>query len=372
MKISATGIKEFGQSIGLDLIGVTSADLFPEYAETIQNRIENNLIPSKLQQEWDILNKPQFYSDPKSLLPKARSIISIGINYFISDEVDNSRSGEPCGVIGRHYWRDFYGELRRKRGKVIEFLESKRIRCSKDFNLPHKLVAQRAGIGWYGKNCIIQTEEHGSWAIFFSIITDADLEIDEPIIRDCGSCNECIKACPTQAIIGPYKIDLNKCITHLTATTGTIPIELRSSIGNRINSCDRCQEACPNNQNIKSTRKRYPNPRQSWGVSPPLIPILDISEQEFQKSFASLEWYEPKLEYFKRNVSISLGNIGDPIAAPVLKKTLQDSESIVRSHAAWALGKIGGDKAKKSLMEASREECDYAVSKEIDYALEII
>jgi epoxyqueuosine reductase len=350
------------------LIGITSAEPFPQYAETVQKRFDNNLIPSELQVSLDMFRRAQFYSDPKNILPQAKSVISIGICYFISDKVDNTRPGKPCGVIARHHWRDFFRVLWRKQARLVKFLESKGIQCSEEACLPDKLVAQRAGCGWYGKNGLIQTEAHGSWVVLSSIVTDADLDSDEPISRDCGNCQACIKACPTQAIVQPYTVNASRCIEYLVSISGSIPIELRSIIANRISGCDRCQEVCPNNHEIIPLRKRFPHPRREWGTSPSLIPLLDISEKEFKRSFADFD----KLEILQRNIGIALGNIGDPVAFPALSSMLSHPESTIRSHAAWSLGKIGGYKARQVLRSTYQAERETEVCEEIERALEMI
>lgn len=366
--ISADEVKGFGRRIGLDLIGVTSAEPFPQYVETVRERFDDNLIPSEWQVSVDIFRRAQFYSDPKNSLPEAKSVISIGICYFISGKADNTRLGKPCGVIARYHWRDFGGELWRKQARLVKFLESKGIQCSEEACLPDKLVAQRAGVGWYGKNGLMQTKAHGSWVVLSAIVTDADLDSDEPISRDCGSCQACIKACPTQAIVKPYTINASRCIEYLIGNSGSIPIELRSTIRNQISGCDRCQEVCPNNHEIIPVRKRFPNPRREWGTSPPLIPLLDISQEEFNRSFAEFD----KLKFLQRNIVIALGNIGDPVAFSALSRMLSHPESIIRSHAAWALGRIGGYKARQVLRSTYQTERETEVRKEIERALEII
>lgn len=370
--ISVAEIKRYGTKIGLDVIRVASANPFPDFVKTVQTRIKNGLVPAESQDAEDIFKRLEFYSDPKNSLPRAKSIISLGMCYLINDKMDGTKPGVPCGRIGRHYWRDFYGELWKKKARLVNFLERKGIRCSKEARLPNKLVAQRAGVGSYGKNCLIQTEAYGSWIILASIVTDANLESDSPSSLNCGSCEACIKACPTQAIVAPYTLDIGRCINHLLASPIPIPIALRLLIGNQINSCDRCQEVCPNNLNVSPVKKKFPNPRIKWGTSPPLIPLLDISEEEFKKTFADLDWYKPELKFMQRNIIVALGNVGDPVSLPILNGMLKNPHIMIRTHAAWALGRIGGSKAKRLLLDAFQKEKNVEVKKEIDNALQIL
>jgi len=216
---------------------------------------------------------------------------------------------------------------------------------------------------------LIQTEHFGSWIALVSIVTNANLEFDEPLSLNCGLCEACIRACPTQAIVAPYTLNIGRCINHLLASTQPIPIELRPLIGNQINSCDRCQEVCPHNRNVPPVKKKFPNPRKNWGTSPPLIKLLRISEEEFRKSFADLDWYKPELKFLQRNVIVALGNIGDPVSLSVLSRMLRNQEGMIRAHAAWAIGRIGGSKAKQLLRSAFRKERESYVKKEIDNAL---
>jgi epoxyqueuosine reductase len=368
--ISAAEIKRYGAKVGLDIIRITSAEPFPDYVRIVQNRVEDGLIPIESQKSENIFKRLKFYSEPENSLPTAKSIISLGMRYLIDGQVDGTKPGKPHGRIGRHYWRDFYGELWRKKARLVKWLERKGIRCSREAYLPHKLVAQRAGVGSYGKNCLIQTKDYGSWIILVSIVTDAYLEVDSPSSHNCGSCEACLRACPTRAIVAPYTLNVGRCINHLLASSEPIPIEFRPLIGNRINSCDRCQEVCPNNRNVVPVKRKIPNPRTRWGTNPSLMPLLNISKEEFKQSFADLDWYKPELRFLQRNVIVALGNIGDPISLSALSKMLRNQESIIRAHTAWAIGRIGGPKAKRLLQDAFSKEKDIEVKKEIENALQ--
>lgn len=368
--ISVDEVKRYGTKIGLDIIRVTSTESLPEYVKNVHDRIENGLIPIESQDAEDIFKRSTLYSEPENSLPEAKSIVSLAMRYLIDDKIDSTRPGVPCGRIGRHYWRDFYGELWRKKVRLVNFFARKGVRCSKEAYLPHKLVAQRAGVGSYGKNCLIQTEDYGSWVILASIVTDANLEVDNPPSLNCGSCEACIKACPTHAIVAPYALNIGRCINHLLASSSSIPIELRPFIGNRINSCDRCQEVCPNNRNIRPVRRKFFNPRTKWGTSPALIPLLDISEEDFNKAFASLDWYKPELKLLERNVIVALGNTGDSVSLPVLGKMLRNPDSMIRAHAAWSIGRIGGSSSRRLLLNALHREKNTEVKNELDASLQ--
>ncbi len=370
--ISVAEIKKYGARIGLDVVNVSSAEPFPEYVKTVQDRIEKGLISPESQKELHIFKNVESYSDPKNSLHQARSIISLGMRYLLNDKADCTRPGVPCGRIGRHLWRDFHGRLWEKKVRLVNFLERQGIRCSKEVHLPHKQVAKRAGTGFYGKNCLIQNENYGSWIILGSIVTDADLEIDTPASKNCGSCEACIRTCPTHALVAPYTLNVGRCLDNVLASSNSIPIELRPLIGNRIDSCDRCQEVCPNNRKVAPIRKRFPNPRKKWGISPALIPLLDISAEEYKQSFSDLEFYEKEPKFLQRNAIVALGNTSDPVALPALGKMLRHQESMIRGQVAWAIGRIGGSKAKQLLKAASHNEKSADVQEEIVSALQTL
>jgi epoxyqueuosine reductase len=239
-----------------------------------------------------------------------------------------------------------------------------------------RAVAQRAGLGWYGKNTNILTKGWGSWVFLAEIVTNLPLEYDTPIKTNCGSCELCLHACPTQALPNPYELDNTRCISFLTIELrGSIPLELRPLMGNLIFGCDICQEVCPVN---RVAERRLPasfqghaefRPRPSVGTSPELLPLLSLTEEQFRERFRRSPIRRAKRRGLLRNVCVALGNSGDPQAVPALIKALHDSEPLIRGHAAWALGRIGGTQAIQALREAQETEEDAEVRKEIQAAL---
>ncbi len=209
----------------------------------------------------------------------------------------------------------------------------------------------------------------------------------------CGKCDICLRACPTAALPAPYVLDNTRCISFLTIELrGSIPLELRPLMGNLIFGCDICQEVCPVNivaerrlglrqdgktsspssQPIHFHPRHEFRPRPSIGSSPELIPLLSLTEEQFRERFRHSPIKRAKRRGLLRNVCVALGNIGDPQAISALIGALHDAEPLVRGHAAWALGRIGGKEARQALEEALREEQDEEVRKEIECALSYI
>ncbi|HEY7419218.1 MAG TPA: tRNA epoxyqueuosine(34) reductase QueG, partial [Ktedonobacteraceae bacterium] len=264
-----------------------------------------------------------------------------------------------------------------------------------------RAVAQRAGLGWYGKNTNILTREWGSWLFLAEIVTNLPLEADQPLKANCGKCEICLHACPTGALPRPYELDNTRCISFLTIELrGSIPVELRPLIGNLIFGCDICQEVCPVNQlaeqrlgvnragqnrqfiaqhtitRSKTAHKQMPfqahtalQARPDTGSSPELIPLLSLTEEQFRERFRGSPIKRAKRRGLLRNVCVALGNNRDLRAIPALIGALHDYEPLVRGHAAWALGRLGGQQARHALLNALEYEEDHEVQQEIHYAL---
>jgi epoxyqueuosine reductase len=247
-----------------------------------------------------------------------------------------------------------------------------------------RAVAQRAGLGWYGKNTCILAKGWGSWVFLSELVTSLDLESDAPLGANCGRCEICLHACPTDAFVAPYVLDNRRCISYLTIELkGSIPVELRPLIGNRIFGCDICQQVCPVNRvaegRLRAAGKLGPRgerlefqPRTPSASSPALIELLALDEEAFRARFRHSPIKRAKRRGLLRNACVALGNLGDPVAVPALIRALEDVEPLVRGHAAWALGTIGGAGARSALVAALDGEQDEGVRQELRYALSLL
>lgn len=233
-------------------------------------------------------------------------------------------------------------------------------------------MAERAGIGWSGKNCSIITPEFGSYVYLGEMITNIPFEPDTLIENQCGTCNKCVDACPTGALVQGGQLNAKKCIAFLTQTKGFIPEEFRVKIGNRLYGCDTCQMVCPKNKGIDFHfhEEMEPDPE----VAKPLLrPLLFISNKEFREKFGHISGSWRGKKPIQRNAIIALAHYKEENAVSDLVKLLkEDPRPVIRGTAAWALGKIGNEECYHALMEAKDKEKDEEVLKEIEKGIKIL
>lgn len=395
--VSATVIKEHAYELGFDGVRITGAEGFPEAERVIKERIAQGLMDGL---PWFTVERADVSCYPDALLPAAQSIIALATCY-LSEQPDESSAGGPRGRISRYAWGDDYHDLIKPRLQQFaawlrEYARAEvpelETRLFVDTGrMVDRAVAQRAGLGWYGKNTNILTHGWGSWIFLAEIVTNLPLTpegVDPPLKTNCGNCEICLHACPTGALPAPYVLDNQRCISYLTIELReSIPLELRPLMGNLIFGCDICQQVCPVNlvaERRMGLRQDGPaggrplvfrprqefRPRAGTGSSPELIPLLKLTEEEFRVRFRGSPIKRTKRRGLLRNVCVALGNSGDRGAVPALCEALRHEEALVRGHAAWALGQLGGTQARQALDEAARDEADAGVQQEIRCALE--
>jgi epoxyqueuosine reductase len=360
----------YSKEIGIDKIGFTTADEFDE--------LKNRLIRQKELGFQSGFEEPDIDKrvTPSLLMEEPRSIIAIALAYpsKMNERVEG-RKGERRGFFSRASWGlDYHHILRDRLKKLEEFILTKvpeaRLKSMVDTGeLSDRAVAERAGIGWSGKNCSIITPEYGSYVYLGEMITSIPFEPDVPIEDQCGTCTKCLEACPTGALVQGGQINAQHCISFLTQTKELIPDEFRDKIGNRIYGCDSCQTACPVNKgiNFHFHEEMEANPE----VAKPLLkPILKLSNREFKKQFGSVAGSWRGKKPIQRNAVIALAHFKDDTAVPDLIEVLENEASpVTRGTAAWALGKIGGETAYTALLQAKERETESDVTNEIDKAL---
>jgi epoxyqueuosine reductase len=201
-------------------------------------------------------------------------------------------------------------------------------------------LAQRSGLGFVGKHTNLISRRLGNWIFLAEIITTANMPPDSPEKNYCGSCARCITACPTAAITAPFQLDARRCISYLTIELkGSIPIELRPAIGNRIYGCDDCLAVCPWNRFAQqgNVMKTHAKPELA---APDLLELLALDDPGFKRRFAGTTILRTKRRGLLRNVCVALGNIADTTALPSLERAAQDHEALVAEHARWAMQQI--------------------------------
>ncbi len=367
-------VKSLARGVGFHAVGITSAEPFVEAQETLRERYEHGLLEGS---GYDA-EKIALYTHPRESLTSARSIISVARSYLSHESHMSHQSHTPRGWVARFSrGLDYHGVLqerltelaRRIRTEVGSHIE---FRSYTDTGpIVDRSAAIRAGIGSRGKNTCVYVGEYGSWVVLGEILTDIELETDSPAPLDiCGECDECMRACPTGAICAPYTVDARLCLSRVTQSRGFIPHPLREKLGTRIYGCDTCQDACPLNREAKPGNVAAFRPSAGLGEEPELLPLLNISPSEFKRLIGPTTAGWIGRTRFRRNVAVALGNTGNPIAVPALVKALSDEEPVIRGHAAWALGKIGSDRAKDALESALARENDRSVVAEFAAALE--
>jgi epoxyqueuosine reductase len=286
--------------------------------------------------------------DPEKVLPGVRSVVALAMNYWQGEEKfrrPNAERGISArGRIARYAWGDDYHQLiERKLRELDAFLTAAggRQKCYVDTGpVLERDFAAEAGIGWHGKSTMLLNRSLGTWFFLAEIFTTLALPSDPPQIARCGSCTRCIDACPTGAITAPHQLDARRCISYLTIELkGSIPLELRSLIGDRIYGCDDCLEACPWNRFAQIAREGAFAPRPAL-TQTRLRDFLALDDEEFREIFRGSPIKRIKRRGFLRNVCVALGNVGTEEDLPALEVALRDPEPLVVEHARWAIGQI--------------------------------
>ncbi|MGE7667776.1 tRNA epoxyqueuosine(34) reductase QueG [Ureibacillus composti] len=368
-----TDLIEYAKSIGVDKIGFTTASPFNELKNRLKRQQELGYQSGF--EESDIEKR----TEPLRLLDSAQSIIAIALAYPSKMEnAPTGKKGERRGIFARASWGiDYHVAVRERLQLIEEWLEQRvpgvKLKSMVDTGeLVDRAVAERAGIGWSGKNCSIITPEFGSYVYLGEMITNIPFEPDEPIENECGDCTLCLDVCPTGALVQPGQLNAQYCVAFLTQTKDFMPDEFRGEIGNRIYGCDTCQTVCPKNKRkfnwIHDEFK--PDPELA---KPLLQPLLNISNKEFKSKFGPMSGSWRGKKPIQRNAIIALAHFKEQDAVPDLVELMKkDERPVIRGTAAWAVGKIGGPLAEQALRTALEKEKDVEVLKEIEKGLLLI
>ena len=337
----AKQIKSWGMELGFDEVGITDTKL------DIHETHLMNWLTAGYHGEMTYMSKHGTKrSQPNKLIPGTIRIISTRINYQ-TPEAENEEDvlkNKNLAYISRYaLGRDYHKVIRKRLQKLAERIEESvgpfGYRAFVD-SAPvlEKALAEKAGLGWIGKHTNLINRECGSWFFLGELYTDLPLPIDRPVKNHCGTCSACIDICPTQAIIGPYKLDARRCISyHTIELKESIPIEFRKAIGNRIFGCDDCQLYCPWNRFEKKSELADFAVRNNLDA-PGLIELFEWSEQEFLKHTEGSTIRRIGYECWLRNIAVALGNAPKQEAViKALKEKQNNTSNLVREHVAWAL-----------------------------------
>lgn len=319
-------------------------------------------------------------ANPALILPEVKSIILLGLRYPKSNPVKLTPSVRLTGQVAAYAWgRDYHDIIPPRLEQLTAFMqhETGSAAVSRAYTdtgpILERDLASRAGLGWIGRNSCLIDPKTGSYYLLAELFTSLELEPDAPFRTDhCGTCRRCIDACPTQCILPNRIIDARRCISYLTIENkGSIPVGLRPAVGSWVFGCDVCQQVCP--WNLRFADDTYDPELQPDAdvASPDLLRDLTLTPQEFNRRFKMSPIRRAKRRGYLRNIAVALGNSTSYEAvAPLIHALDNEPEPLVRGHAAWALGQLGGGQAKSALENTLLSEPDPGVIDEIKAALD--
>jgi epoxyqueuosine reductase len=359
-------VKQSAQDAGFELAGIAPVSGMPElnyFSQWIAAGYAGEMNYLKARDEAGELKRASL----QTAVPWARSVIVCAINYNTSPPYSTQASDPARGWISRYAWsRDDYHDAVMSKLRWVEtklqnaFRDSGNgqpapprksepsslapgliTRCYVDTGpLVERVYAKYAGVGWIGKNACILNQKLGSWLFLGVILTSLELSPDLPAPDRCGTCTRCIAACPTDALIAPYQLDSNKCISYLTIEKrGAIPGEMLDGIGRHVFGCDICQDVCPWNRKAPATTAAEFQPREGL-VNPALEWLAEMSEEDFREKFRGSPIRRTKRAGLRRNAVIAMGNSGHNQFLPALEKLKGDPDPAVAEVAAWAAKKL--------------------------------
>jgi epoxyqueuosine reductase len=344
-------IQEKARELGFDACGFTTAHP-PDHSEHFQKW----LVAQHHGEMGYLQRNAHKRIEPSLVLANAKTIITLAVSYEENAE-RGTRNAGYSGVVARYArYSDYHDILAERLKQLTEFVnhlgdnETKSLWYVDTGPLLERDMAQRSGVGFVGKHTNLISRELGNWIFLSEIITTLGLEPDAPEKNRCGSCARCITACPTQAITAPFQLDARRCISYLTIELkGSIPTELRSTIGNRIYGCDDCLAACPWNRFAQAGKMMKPFAKPDL-ATPDLIELLNLDDAAFRQRFAGTPILRTKRRGLLRNVCVALGNVGGDDALPALQRAALDTEPLIAEHAQWAIAQIeirGGRSAEQ-------------------------
>ncbi len=375
-RATAARLKSWAHEAGFDRAGVASLAP-PEHGGAFLRWLERG---DQAGMEY-LSRRLEARLDPKTILPGARSALCVALQYHPLSR-DEGEGGEPEGDLwprvaryarGRDY-HDVMGErLKLLASRIAAEFPGAESRPYVDTGpVLERGLAARAGLGVVGKNTNLLHPEGGSWFLLGELFLTLDLDPDLPLADLCGSCTRCLEACPTGALPEPFRLDSNRCISYWTIEhRGPLPEAAREMVGEWVFGCDVCQEVCPWNAaplaGGTGAHRELALPAERAELD--LARLLNLSREEYVPRFRGSPMKRPKLPGLQRNAAVAMGNRRDPRYVPDLARALAEGEPLVRRHAAWALGRIGGPEARRHLALALEREEDGEVREEIRSAL---
>lgn len=361
---------QYSKEIGIDKIGFASAAPFSE----LKSRLEEQQAAGYASGFEKGTNEER--TEPARLLPKAESIIAIALAYPTRMKNEpKSAKGDRRGMFCRASWgTDYHVVLREKLDKLAAFLMERvpEFSCSSMVDtgeLSDRAVAERAGIGFSGKNTFIISPEHGTYMYLGEMITNIPFPPDEPMTDGCGTCTKCIDACPTGALMEPGRLNARQCLAFLTQTKNFMPEEHRDKLGNFIYGYETCQVVCPYNKGVDFHHHEAFEPDPEL-VKPRLVDLLKVSNREFKEKYGGMAGSWRGKKPLQRNAIIALGNYKETSALDTLIELMnKDPRPVIRGTAAWSIGKMEEEAGYRAIRDAMENETDPEVIEEMKKGL---
>jgi epoxyqueuosine reductase len=347
--MTANDVKRAAAECGFDLCGIAPAADLPEL-----HFLREWLDRGYAGEMFYMQRTAERRADVRNVLPSARSVIALGTIYNVDRPYSTENADPGRSAIARYAWGDDYHVVvrarldrlvARMRAAAGDALET---RAYVDTGpVQERVYAQHAGLGWIGKNTCLISESKGSWLFLAVIICNLPLEIDPPALDQCGTCTLCLDACPTGALVEPYVLDSNRCLSYLTIEVkGAIPPEHREAIGGHAYGCDICQDVCPWNHAAARSADPAWLPRPGLDA-PRLVDLWRRPDGELRALLKGSPMKRAGVRRLRRNLAVALGNTGDELAAAALQDAPEATcaDPLVTEHVAWAVERLGREKS---------------------------
>ncbi|MCI8279672.1 MAG: tRNA epoxyqueuosine(34) reductase QueG [Staphylococcus xylosus] len=349
---------DYAHTIGIDSIGFTTADPFDEMKQKLVDYHAKGYASGF--EESDI----ELRTEPTLTLPTARSIIAIAVGYPNKLKgAPKSTRGDRRGMFARASWgQDYHSIMRKRLDKLADYLryrvEGVEIQSMVDTGaLSDRAVAERAGLGYVGRNGFVINPELGTWTYLGEMLVSVPFPPDDPLLDSCGDCTICVDRCPTGALVGDGQLNSQKCISFLTQTKGYLADEYRYKIGNRLYGCDTCQQVCPRNKGINTQHDDIVLEPEI--LKPRLVPLLKMSNKEFKNTYGHLAGAWRGKKPTQRNAIVALAHFKEESAIPDLQDVaLNDPRPMIRGTAYWAIGQIQGENARSFIEQQYQNELE--------------
>jgi epoxyqueuosine reductase len=374
-----TRLHERAHDLGFDLVGVAPAHPTP-YLDAYHSWIARGY-----HGEMGYMARPdrvERRQAPDIVVPGVRSVICVGLNYYPGALPAPVERDPSRGLVSNYAWGVDYHDLMVPRLEQLAAFIAAEVGAKTGHRAAHRAYvdtgpvlerayANQAGLGFIGKNTCLIHPDKGSWLFLGEILVDVELDPTAELSGvSCGTCRRCLDVCPTGALVAPYVLDARRCISYLTIELkGLIPPKLRPLMGNWIYGCDVCQAVCPWQRFAQPTADRSFWAAGPDRAAPALLDLVEMDEEAFRRRYRDSPVFRIGRARLLRNVAVALGNWGSGQAVPALVRTLTDVEPLVRGHAAWALGAIGGPEVRSALKGALRSEPDPWVQHEMQMAV---